>query len=149
MVSIDVQSHMSWLTSPANLRILRAADIFFPNELEAEWVSGETGVHRVLRGLRAKRLNQVAVKLGGRGAALTWNKSEYFVDPYPVETEDTTGAGDCFDAGFLFAWLKGEDAQTCLRWGNVCGALSTRELGGVAGFPTLEQATRALEESQL
>jgi ribokinase len=146
VVSLDVQSHMSWLTSPSNLKILRAVDIFFPNELESEWVSGESGVHRILRGLRAKGLNRVVVKLGGKGAALTWDKQELFVDPYAVDTEDTTGAGDCFNAGFLFALLHGENQESCLRWGNICGALSTRELGGVRGFPTLEELQKALEE---
>jgi sugar/nucleoside kinase (ribokinase family) len=146
MVSLDVQSHMSWLTSPSTLKILRAADIFFPNELEAEWVSGQSGVHRILRGLRAKGLKRVAVKLGGKGAALTWDRRELFVDPYSVDTEDTTGAGDCFNAGFLFAYLRGEKEESCLQWANICGALSTRELGGVRGFPTLRELQEALEE---
>lgn len=145
LVSLDVQSHMSWLTSPDHLNILRSADVFFPNEIEAEWVSGESGLHRVLRGLRAKGLQRVGVKLGGKGAALLWDQQEYFVDPFPVDTEDTTGAGDCFNAGFLFAWLQGESPQSCLRWANVCGALSTRELGGVNGFPTLSEVHAALE----
>jgi sugar/nucleoside kinase (ribokinase family) len=145
-VSLDVQSHMSWLTSPSNLRILRAVDLFFPNELEAEWVSGQSGVHGILRGLRAKRLQRVAVKLGGKGAALTWDRHELFIDPHPVETEDTTGAGDCFNAGFLFALLRGETRESCLRWANICGALSTRELGGIGGFPTLGEVEAALKE---
>lgn len=147
LVSLDVQSHMSWLTSPSNLKILRAADVFFPNELEAEWVTGETGVRPILRGLCAKGLKRVGLKLGGKGAALIWDRHEYFVDPHPVDNEDTTGAGDCFNAGFLFAWLRGEGEQTCLRWANICGALSTRELGGVRGFPSLEQIQDALEET--
>jgi sugar/nucleoside kinase (ribokinase family) len=52
---------------------------------------------------------------------------------------DTTGAGDCFDAGFLYAWLRGEDPQSCLKTGVLCGAHSTRRLGGIAGFPTLAE----------
>jgi sugar/nucleoside kinase (ribokinase family) len=149
LVSLDVQNHLSWLTSPSNLKLLRAVDIFFPNEVEAEWVSGETGVHRILRGLRKKRLKRVVVKLGGKGAALAWDLHEFFVDPYPVLTEDTTGAGDCFNAGFLFGQLKGKDAETCLQWGNICGALSTRELGGLNGFPTFEQIQEALESEDI
>ncbi len=146
-VSLDVQSHMSWLTSPANMKILLAADVFFPNELEAEWVSGESGVHPVLRRLRAKGLKRVGLKLGGKGAALSWDQQEYFVDPHPVDCEDTTGAGDCFNAGFLFAWLQGESEQSCLKWANICGALSTRELGGVLGFPGLEEVQEAIRGS--
>ena len=145
IVSLDVQSHMSWLTAPTSLEILRLVDIFFPNEMEAEWVSGQSGVHGILRGLRMKGLQRVAVKLGGKGAALTWDEQEFFVDPYPVDTEDTTGAGDCFNAGFLFASLRGESQESCLRWGNICGALSTRELGGAGGFPELSEVRHALE----
>jgi len=149
LVSLDVQNHLSWLTSPSNLRLMRAADILMPNEVEAEWVSGETGVHRVLRGLRKKGLKRVVLKLGGKGAAMTWDQKEFFVDPYSVLTEDTTGAGDCFNAGFLFGLLQSEDPETCLRWGNICGALSTRELGGLSSFPSIEQFNEALESNDL
>ena len=62
-VSIDVQSHISWLTRPESLNILRNCDVFFPNEREAEWISGEFGTHKVLRALRDK---------GIRGVALNW-----------------------------------------------------------------------------
>lgn len=143
LVSLDVQSNLSWLTSPVNLEILRAVDLFCPNESEAEWVAGETGVHPILRGLRAKGLKRVAVKLGGKGAAVTWDREEYFIDPYPVSPEDTTGAGDCFNAGFLYGLLRGEEVESCLNWGNICGALSTRELGGLRGFPSLGELQAA------
>ncbi len=143
LVSLDVQSHTSWLTSPTNLKILRAVDLFCPNESEAEWVAGETGVHPVLRGLRAKGLNRVVVKLGGKGAALTWDDAEYFIDAFDVATEDTTGAGDCFNAGFLYGLLRGEELESCLNWGNICGALSTRELGGLRGFPSRSELQKS------
>jgi len=138
-ISIDVQSHTSWLTRAENLNLLRHCDVFFPNEHEAEWTSGEEGTHKVLRSLRDKGLRGVALKLGGKGAALLWRKRELLADPFPVETVDTTGAGDCFDAGFIYAWLRGQDVQRCLDVANICGALSTRDLGGITGFPTLEE----------
>lgn len=138
-ISIDVQSHMSWLTRPENLNILRNCDVFFPNEREAEWISEEVGTHRVLHALREKGLRGVGLKLGGKGAALLWGKREFLADAIPVETVDTTGAGDCFNAGFIYAWLRGEPPQRCLRIANICGALSTRGLGGLAAFPALEE----------
>jgi sugar/nucleoside kinase (ribokinase family) len=138
-LSVDVQSHVSWLTHPESLKILRICDVFFPNEREAEWISGVGGTPKVLRALRDKGLRGVGLKLGGKGAAMLWRKREFLADPLPVETVDTTGAGDCFDAGFIFAWLRGDKPQRCLEIANICGALSTRVLGGIEGFPTLEE----------
>jgi ribokinase len=135
-LSIDVQSHVSWLTRPKSLNLLRHCDVFFPNEREAEWISGVGGTAKVLRALRDKGLRGVGLKLGGKGAALLWRRREFLADPIPVETVDTTGAGDCFDAGFIYSWLRGEKPQRCLEIANVCGALSTRVLGGIAAFPT-------------
>jgi sugar/nucleoside kinase (ribokinase family) len=87
----------------------------------------------------------VALKLGARGAALLWDGEILFEPPLPVTARDTTGAGDCFDAGFLHAWLKGEPPRQCLRVANVCGALSTEAYGGIEGFPTPERLRHALE----
>ena len=143
-LSVDVQSHISWLTRPESLSILRHCDIFFPNEREAEWISGEIGTHRILRALRDKGLRGVGLKLGGKGAALLWRKRELLADPWPVDTVDTTGAGDCFDAGFIYGWLRGETPQRCLEIANICGTLSTRSLGGLAAFPSPEELETSL-----
>jgi sugar/nucleoside kinase (ribokinase family) len=147
-ITIDVQSHVSWLTKASSLTVLRQCDLFFPNEQEGEWISGEAGTRRVLRALREKGLKGVGMKLGGKGAALWWRGHEYLIDSYPADTVDTTGAGDCFNAGFIYAWLRGDPPRKCLEIANVCGALSTRAFGGLAGFPSakeLEDMERRLE----
>lgn len=138
-ISIDVQSHMSWLTKLESLKLLRQCNVFFPNEREAEWISGEEGTQKILRSLREKGIRGVGLKLGGNGAALLWRRRELLSDAYPVETVDTTGAGDCFDAGFIYAWLRGMNPQTALEVANLCGALSTRKAGGIDGFPSARE----------
>ena len=65
------------------------------------------------------------------------------VPAYPVETVDTTGAGDSFNAGFLHRWLQGAPLVECLRLGAACGALSTLGLGGTAAQPTLDRGRGA------
>jgi sugar/nucleoside kinase (ribokinase family) len=44
------------------------------------------------------------------------------------------GAGDSFDAGFLSQYVTGADLPTCLKAGNLAGALSTTRPGGVEAF---------------
>jgi sugar/nucleoside kinase (ribokinase family) len=146
-ISIDVQSHASWLTRPESLDILRHCDMFFPNEREGSWISAEMESHEILLRLRDKGLRGVGLKMGGKGAALLWGRRQFLTDPFPVETLDTTGAGDCFDAGFIFARLRGDNPQRCLEVANICGALSTRALGGIAAFPSLDELAEC--ESQL
>jgi sugar/nucleoside kinase (ribokinase family) len=138
-ISIDVQAHMSWLTRPESLTVLRKCDIFFPNEKEGSWVAAAVEPQEILLRLRDKGIRGVALKLGGKGAALLWRRRQFLSDSFPVEPLDTTGAGDCFDAGFIYAQLRGYGPERCLRLANICGALSTRALGGIAASPTLEE----------
>lgn len=146
-ISLDVGWHQLWLEDPRSLAILPQIDIFFPNDREAEAMTGEHDPERVLKAYAHHGARGVALKLGPRGAALLWNGEITFVDAYAVEPVDTTGAGDCFDAGFLYAWLNGDDLRTCLRSGAICGALSTLALGGVTSFPTLHQLRKAMKQT--
>jgi sugar/nucleoside kinase (ribokinase family) len=57
---------------------------------------------------------------------------------------DTTGAGDSFDAGFLFGHLQGWRPEQSLKLACACGSLSTRRLGGTAGQPTVDEALARL-----
>jgi sugar/nucleoside kinase (ribokinase family) len=47
---------------------------------------------------------------------------------------DTIGAGDSFNAGFLYAWLRKMPLAECGRCGNITGALSTLRPGGTESF---------------
>jgi len=124
--------------------MLKASDLFFPNAAEARRISGIDDVEEAARALartgNAGRLDGgpiVAVKLGLGGAlACRAEGPLVHVPAIPVETVDTTGAGDTFNAGFLAAWLGGADLDECLRWGAAAGALSTQRPGGVDGQPT-------------
>jgi sugar/nucleoside kinase (ribokinase family) len=59
-----------------------------------------------------------------------------------VNVIDTVGAGDSFDAGFLYGFLNSWSLEKSLRLACVCGALSTQTAGGVNGQPSLEEAMK-------
>jgi ribokinase len=135
-LSADVGWHPEWLADTRCQEALRKVDVFLPNEREARHMTGETEPGRILAAFQKIGFNMVALKLGSQGAALLCDDRIMFTEPISVQSVDSTGAGDCFDAGFLFAWLRGDEPQDCLRAGAICGALSTMQLGGIAGFPT-------------
>ena len=138
-LSVDVGWHPEWLSDADCREALRNVNIFFPNEREAALMTGETEPRRILQGFEKMGHRIVGLKLGPAGAGLLYDGRITFCDPITVQSVDTTGAGDCFDAGFLFAWLRGDDPQNCLKAGTICGALSTKSLGGIAGFPTVAE----------
>jgi len=118
---------------------LRETDLFFPNEVELEALTGCAAPEQGLRMLQNGRTRVVA-KLGANGAMTLDGGSVVHVAAYAVSPVDTTGAGDSFNAGFLHLWLQGAPLVECLRLGAACGALSTLGLGGTAAQPTLGAA---------
>lgn len=113
--------------------ILKYVDVFLPNEREACKIAGTENLSLALKRL-ADLVPLVAVKMGAKGARAHYQGEEYFVPGMPVEVVDAVGAGDSFDAGFLFQYLHDADIATCLEYGNLAGALSTTRPGGTEVF---------------
>jgi len=61
------------------------------------------------------------------------------VPALPASVVDTTGAGDCWDAGFIAGLAHGEDTLTAARIGNACAAFCIEAVGGAAGVPRTRQ----------
>jgi sugar/nucleoside kinase (ribokinase family) len=137
--SIDVGWHTDWLTNPRSLEALAHVDWFLPNEHEAERMTGKSEPAHMLAWFREHSAARIALKLGPEGSSTTAQNGFQVVPSIPVTPVDTTGAGDCFDAGFLYGVLSNMPVDQCLRCGNICGALSTEAAGGTAGFPSLER----------
>jgi sugar/nucleoside kinase (ribokinase family) len=128
------------------LDLLHRTDVFFPNAMEAGRIARTSDLEAALRWL-ATMAGIVVVKNGDKGATACTQETVVTAPGVVMETLDTTGAGDSFDAGFLTAWLAGEPIERALALANVCGALSTRVSGGTAGQPTMAEAEAALEVS--
>ncbi len=145
-LSLDVGWREEWIAGPDALKLLRNVDLFFPNDMEARHLTGEREPQNILEVFEAAGVQRVALKLGSRGTALLWDGRIAFSDALNVNAVDTTGAGDCFDAGFLCGYLRGETPETCLRMANICGAISTTQYGGIAGFPSRERLAEEMKK---
>jgi len=132
---------------------LAHVSLLLPNEAEALHLAGEA-LHLAGEALglaRTATLEQavaaltlagprVVVKLGERGALCADGTRRYLARPPPVTVTDTTGAGDCFNAGVIAGLLSGEDLPSAVALGCAVGAASTRAPGGTAGAPDLATA---------
>lgn len=123
--------------------ILPLVDIFLPNETEALAISRMPTLAQALDWL-ALRVPLSAVKIGARGSIARRGAECWEAGPLPIKVVDTVGAGDNFDAGFIYGYLAGWPPQECLRLANACGALSTRAAGGTAAQASLEEAKKAM-----
>ena len=119
--------------------LLSRVDVFLPNETELCAITGENEVSAALQKLAYRNL-VVAIKLGPRGGAVWWNERFASAPALPVQVVDTTGAGDSFDAGFLYGYLQGWELERSLALACICGSLSTRAAGGTSAQPTWDEA---------
>jgi sugar/nucleoside kinase (ribokinase family) len=126
--------------------VLEHTDVFLPNETEALRITHQQTVEAALEKL--SDIPTLGVKLGGRGGLAKQKGKTVTAPPLNVNVVDTTGAGDTFDAGFLYGYLKGWTLEQSLNLACACGSLSTEGVGGTAAQPTLEQALAALERRQ-
>ncbi|MFN2396708.1 MAG: PfkB family carbohydrate kinase, partial [Bacteroidales bacterium] len=55
------------------------------------------------------------------------------------EVVDAIGAGDSFNAGFIFKFINGNSIAECQKYGNLTGAVSTTAAGGTTAFQDYEK----------
>lgn len=121
--------------------LLRQVDVFLPNENEALAMTGTVSVAAAVNALRQK-CGTVSLKLGAQGALACRGEETVHVSALKLQVVDTIGAGDTFDAGFLYGYLNGWSLEKALSLAAACGSLSTRSAGGTSAQPTLEEAMR-------
>ena len=113
-------------------------DVFLPNDREALLITGENSLEDALNHLG--RMMQTVVVTRGRDGALCRSEGRMISSTvYKVDVKDTTGAGDSFNSGFLYRWLRGGDIRDCMVYGSACGAMATTKMGGSTASPTLEE----------
>ena len=125
--------------------ILPVTDVFLPNEAEGEALSGKHNPEEIVTVLSAKA-GRVAMKLGADGAIAKQGGQMIRLPAPHVGIVDTVGAGDSFDAGFIYGFLHEWSLEESLKLGIACGSLSTLGPGGTSAQPTLKEAQAYMEK---
>lgn len=113
---------------------LDAADVIIPTAEEAQILTGQPTLQAAVDSLLQQHPQRIVViTQGSAGCTVYTQKQTQQIPGFPVEEIDPTGAGDCFDAGFLVQWLAGADPVEAARFANACGALAVTAQGPMAG----------------
>jgi sugar/nucleoside kinase (ribokinase family) len=114
--------------------VLRRASILFPGEKELAMLSGSDDAEEGARALFGRYpLQAIVLKRGRRGCAVLTPAGRVDVPAFRVREVDPTGAGDCFDAGFLCGQLEGRDFEQSARMAAAVGALNAQAFGPMEG----------------
>lgn len=89
-----------------------------------------------------------AIKLGSQGCLLADHDRVFRQPAFPVQVVDTTGAGDAFCAGLLFAYLRRLDLPVAATIANASGALATAAIGGGPVLPGRDQLIHFLQSQE-
>lgn len=125
--------------------ILRHLEFVFPNEHEAQALTGSKNVKRALEKL-AEWVRVPVITRGDRGAVLLAAGKVYSQPALAQTLVDATGAGDAFNGGFLHGFLKGWNWDDCLLAGNICGGMTVSAPGGSQGLPSAASFHQRLTE---
>lgn len=117
--------------------------VMFPTEKELNTLFPNCGYEKSAKLLLEMGVRIVAVKLGSRGSFVADNKQTFQINALETKVADTTGAGDAFDAGFLFGLLNERNLQDCGRIGNYVASRCIMKSGTRAGLPVLADLHRA------
>lgn len=125
---------------------LKETDIFIPSYEEAAFFTGKTDVKEMLDIFSRYPLKVLGIKLGHKGCVLTDFKETHWLSAYPdVKVVDTTGAGDCFMAGFLCGYLHGWDLKKTGEFASAVSAYGIGASGASTGIPDFETVLKYAE----
>lgn len=100
----------------------------------------------MLERIHSRGVSTVVLKMGKDGCLVSSGGEPTRVPSHAREVVDTTGAGDCFDAGFIAGLAHGLSDLESAQLGSLAAAACIRHTGGAAGIPPFEVLSSQLRE---
>ncbi|MBL7698500.1 MAG: carbohydrate kinase family protein [Chitinophagaceae bacterium] len=114
--------------------ILPFVDILLPNESELLKFTSKSSLEEAIETLK-QYIHILLVKRGNKGSVAVSNGNIISRPAYlNEEVVDAIGAGDSFNAGFIFKFLQNAPLEICHEFGNLTGYISTTACGGIEAF---------------
>lgn len=118
-------------------KLISYTDILLINETELLITTKEDNFKKAVEKI-APKVDILVVKRSTNGSFIKKGDEEYNIGIFDVDTVDTTGAGDAYNAGFLYAYIKGYTLEESGIIGSYIAAQSTTKTGATESIPFIE-----------
>lgn len=119
------------------------------NEIEGGCITGETEPEAILAKLRERYPETgVVLTLGKEGSICSRGDTVIRQGIFPVNTVDTTAAGDTFTGYFIAGLDAGLALEEALRRASAASAIAVTRAGAAPSIPLAEEVTAFLKERQ-
>ena len=145
LTSLDPQMSATGQWSSAFRGIFNLLDILFLDEAEAVRIARKKRVIDAAEALLKSGVATVVVKMGSKGCMIGGNGPLRSIKALKTKTVSTIGAGDAFDAAFVYGTLKNWSLEKAAKFANVVAAMSTTQLGCMTAIPRAAEAERIVE----
>ncbi len=127
------------------LATIKKVNVLKVNEVEARLITKEENIQEAAKKLWRDNLDALFITLGQEGCYYKTSQYKGHIPTIEVPVIDTTGAGDAFNAGYLYAMYEAgkplsqfteKELHFALKRATVIASLSTTKKGAIAAFPT-------------
>lgn len=123
--------------------LLPYIDYILPNEEEIALLTGICDSRKNAEILVEAGVGCAVVKCGAKGCVIATKSAVFEVPACSVEAlADTTGAGDCFAAGFLWGLSEGYSLEDCGKMACAVASCSVEHVGATEGVISLEECLK-------
>jgi sulfofructose kinase len=126
-------------TYPGVNDLIRNVDYLIVSRDFPARLTGEQDLQQALRSIHAHYGCQLAAATLGQDGVIAWDGERFLMRPaYCVSVVDTTGAGDVFHAGFIYAMLQEWTLELQLDFACAAAALNCTAAGARGGIRGVE-----------
>ncbi len=146
IISLDMASYNVVESNEAFLHDIvdHYVDIVFANESEARSftrMSPREALDEISR-----HCSIAVVKVGKDGSMVKSGDEYHYIEAWPADTIDATGAGDTYAAGFLYAHSLGMPLRVCGEVGSIIAAKVVEVIGTKIDIPRWKAAKAEIRE---
>ena len=133
----------------AYMEVFPYVDILLTGLDEIEMIIGDSEEQAIMECAKRFDISQLVIKDGGNGARVYANDTWHTQEAFKVNPIDTVGAGDGFDAGYIYAYLHEYNPMERLKFANGVGALVTTVSGDNEGLPELSEVLAFIRKDKI